>query len=649
MSNDRIAATRSWANGGLAAGLLVLAAGVMLFFAWRIFDAFSVPKEALLKIGTLVLGAGVIWRWWRDGMVRWPWGPIIVAVAAMWGWGWVSLAVTPYPIWTVRLQWFLLHLFLAVFMVPVILNHERQLWWFWKGIALVGALVALIAVGQYFGLDYEQGIRFVRLAEPPLKTEIYSTIGNANYLAAVLAFLLPIAMAAAIDRQSRARAALWWGCVVLLAAALIMTRSKGGLLAGIAGGALFWWLHGMWRRRPIGSVIAGSAGWLIGMLAAVLIGGWLVTATFFGPEAARTPSLMEDWKKLSSLSWDDPSVKGRLLMWQTTLEMVADHPITGIGAGTYGAQYQSYRARVFERLPDPAAVYPASEHSYDEAGHAHSDYLQLLAETGLVGLGLFLGLIALCYVTGLKILRAHDPSLATGPWPLAPLLCGILAALAALLTYAMVDFPLNQPVAGLLFWLGIGTIVAMDAQREPSGGRWRHRLLQRPVPWMAGRLAGGVLGVGLLFLVGLGAVHAIRPVMASAYQRDGWRLMIEQRWAAALPVIEEGLAWEPWQPELTLYLGVAHYQLGHLGLSRAAYRRYQLLYSDYQTLYNLGLIAVRERQFTAAEGYFRQALRFKPTLAEAAALLAVVAEQTGRPDEAQDYRRHAARLRAVGR
>ena len=628
---------------GWVQGLIVFVAVVMLGFTWRTFESFDTPKEALLKIGTLLLGMAVIRGWWREREIRVAWGPIVMVAVAWWAWGWVSLAVSSHPVWTFRFQWYQFHFLLLMLILPLVLHHQDRLLGFWRGVVVIGGIVASIAVMQYVGLDYEQGLRLLELTDTLPKTEIYSTIGNPNYLAAALSFLLPIGLVLAVHSSTPPSsggtatrtgwAVLLWGCAAVITAAILLTQSKGGLLAGAGALAALWWLHGWWRRWPLWKLSAGLLAWAIGV-------GLLLMAL------ANMPSIGQEWAKLTRLSWDDPSVKGRLLMWQTTLAMVADHPVIGIGAGTYGAQYQPYRARVFERLPDPAVVYPAGEHSFTEAGHAHSDYLQIVAETGVVGLSLFLGLVVLCFITGLKLLRVSSNPLPLAPHPLPLLLCGILSALAAILIHAMVDFPLHQPVAALLFWLGIGTVAAISIQQNHFG----HRLLRRPLPWASWQpvwrgTVNGAVGISLLLLAGFGMVHAIKPVMASAYQREAWGLMMRERWPEAVAVIEKGLAWDPNQAELTLYLGVSHYQRGDFPASRAAYQRYQLLYSDYQTLYNLGLIAIREGEFSKAETYFLEALYYKPTLTEAAAALALVAERMGRPDQAQHWRRRAVDLR----
>jgi O-antigen ligase len=644
--------------------LIGLVSGVMVCFTWRTYESFNTPKEAVLKIGTLLLGTVVFWGWVRRRRVGLPWGPMVWAVVALWGWGWVSLLVSPYRLQVVRSQAFSFHLLLVAVLVPLLLKGGKEIVRLWSGVAMLGGAVALIAVAQYFGFNYTQGLRLIPLTQPLVKTEIYSTIGNPNYVAAVLAFLLPIIVVLAVS-GGFARQFVWgrmwtlalWGCAGVAAVALLLSRSKGGFVAGISGFVVLWLLWGRWMSWPLKRMLMiGIKYGGIGLLLFLMI-GWLLPDVFPG-RRLEGAALAQEWEKLSRLSWEDPSVKGRLLIWQTAREMIAAHPIIGIGTGTFGAQYQPYRALVFEKLQDPASTYPASEPSYNEAGQAHNDYLQLAAENGLVGLGLFVGLVCLCFFYGWRLLRKCSSPLLFTPYPF-PLLCGVLAGMAALLTHAAVDFPLNQPVAALLFWLAIGTVLAMDLQRSvmlPSPftlypvpftlhPAFSHRLIEWWPRWL---LSGGVrrtIGTVAFLAVGWLMVGAIRPVVAEAYHRDAWLFMDRHQWAEAMAVIEKGLQWDPSHPELVLYRGVTAYQLGDLSTSRAAYKQYQSLYSDFQTLYNLGLIALRERQFLTAEGYFREALRYKPTLWEAAEALALVAEETGRPEEARRYRQQSVVLR----
>ena len=78
--------------------------------------------------------------------------------------------------------------------------------------------------------------------------------------------------------------------------------------------------------------------------------------------------------------------------WQAALNMLTDHPWTGVGFSNYQPLYEQYRLL---NWPMPL-------------GHAHNIYLNVAAETGLIGLGLYLLLwISIFVLTFRTIRRAH--------------------------------------------------------------------------------------------------------------------------------------------------------------------------------------------------------------------------------------------------
>lgn len=117
----------------------------------------------------------------------------------------------------------------------------------------------------------------------------------------------------------------------------------------------------------------------------------------------------------------------RGLLYRDTWRMVMDKPAFGWGLGAYGTIFRSYNTQESaDGLPQ-----------YYE--HAHSDWLELLAETGFVGaicLILFFALpITVVFGTG---------SLSTGT-------TYALAGCALLAIYACIEFPFANPAVNLLF------------------------------------------------------------------------------------------------------------------------------------------------------------------------------------------------------
>ena len=127
--------------------------------------------------------------------------------------------------------------------------------------------------------------------------------------------------------------------------------------------------------------------------------------------------------------------------------MIAANPISGTGLGTFGLAYPAFK----------------TYGSTDIWDQAHNDYLQLLAESGLVGF------ILLLAGMGLFLLRHVLPVLA-GPWRLQePVALGAGLGLVTLLFHALVDFNLQIPSNGLLFVLLGGLVVRFGGRAGTEG------------------------------------------------------------------------------------------------------------------------------------------------------------------------------------
>lgn len=124
------------------------------------------------------------------------------------------------------------------------------------------------------------------------------------------------------------------------------------------------------------------------------------------------------------------SVLARLELYANVLAMWLERPIAGFGIGAFGHEYQRFQARHFDSLGSSDTILGRIEVS---AGAAHNDYLQLLAESGLVG-------AALAGVLLVLVLRAFAQRSARSPLEWAA-----LAGLLVILAEAVVEFPLQNP------------------------------------------------------------------------------------------------------------------------------------------------------------------------------------------------------------
>src|SRR5215207_6384211 len=101
--------------------------------------------------------------------------------------------------------------------------------------------------------------------------------------------------------------------------------------------------------------------------------------------------------------YQDTSLRGRSSEMLTGLAMFAEHPILGVGAGNYPANYQRYAQLIGIEFRT-------------EARDPHSLYVQLLAETGILGTITFLGMVFLLFDALNKACRAIEDSPRLADW-----------------------------------------------------------------------------------------------------------------------------------------------------------------------------------------------------------------------------------------
>ena len=139
---------------------------------------------------------------------------------------------------------------------------------------------------------------------------------------------------------------------------------------------------------------------------------------------------------------------GRTDIWKIGWRMVEDKPLHGVGAGNF--QYSS-----IHYLLEPGEI-QRDEFIVDIPAVAHNMYLEALAETGVIGLGLFLAILVIALWTAARAATRFDRAGENG---LALIASGVAVGLVS--TYAA-NFFLSASLSKLL-WLLIGLGPAMLA------------------------------------------------------------------------------------------------------------------------------------------------------------------------------------------
>jgi O-antigen ligase len=161
---------------------------------------------------------------------------------------------------------------------------------------------------------------------------------------------------------------------------LIVSWSRGAWIGFVAAALVIGFFAA--RRRWIGIVLVGA---LVGGSTFFLVAG-LAPASLVARFSDFTQEVVSYDVRGVQISDANYAVIERLAHWQAAIGMATDHPWLGVGFGAYEAAYPHYALMNW-----PIAL-----------GHAHNYYLNLLAETGIVGL---IGYIAAWLIIGLLTLR----------------------------------------------------------------------------------------------------------------------------------------------------------------------------------------------------------------------------------------------------
>lgn len=352
-------------------------AGLYLFALALPFNLWSV--QAGLGLATLSL---LLRHFWLREALRFPaplWAPISLYVAAI-GLSLAGSGEPPPTLHTALGFWPVLAPLVLAAAIPDT-RTLRRMWWLAGGMA---ALMGLYGVLQHYtGADWFRV--HTTLSKPaPATPGRFLAIGNFEAhttYAFTLAFPALMAVALLAQASSRWRERLaFFGVAALCSAGILLSYVRAvwvGLIVGFGAMALL--------RR---------GAWLRASLVLVLLGGTLV---------AVSPSL-----RARALSVVDPTYNvGRAYIWERSWRMLADHPVSGIGFGTYRRLQDAYF--------DPAA--PPEE--VPRTG-AHSTYLHLLVETGALGLLAFLWLwvrffrVAAATYRRLRVTALRERALVTG-------------------------------------------------------------------------------------------------------------------------------------------------------------------------------------------------------------------------------------------
>src|SRR6266851_1172622 len=332
---------------------------------------------------------------------------------------------------------------LAVYFVAtlIFIDTPRRLRTIVRTIVIFGFLLAMFGLTQSFTSDGTRVYWFRQLAQSTAFGPFINRHHFAGYMELAIALPLGLLFSGAIESYKRP---IYAFVALMMGVALIMTNSRGGIIS-LAAEILFLAVvatPGLRRgeRRPRAQRIRSAllrAGLAFGLIV-VLIGGTIAV----GGSDVFT-------RLLGTPSAEDPTT-GRSHFWHVTLDVIKAYPVIGSGLGSFSVIYTRYDTR----------------NGYLRLEQAHNDYLQVLADGGLVGGAIGLAFILILFRQGFTR-RETDDKFRRG------VATGALAGCFAVLVHSFFDFTLHTTANALLFLI-LAALATQDS-RVDQGSNYRRR------------------------------------------------------------------------------------------------------------------------------------------------------------------------------
>lgn len=318
-------------------------------------------------------------------------------------------------------------------------DSSRRLKRLAAGIVIFGGSMAFFGILQW--LANPQGIYGWR---PTPQAIPFASFVNQHHFAALMEMTTGVTLGLLLGKATkRDKRVLLLIAVLLMTVAVVLTGSRGGLLSILivaVTAAALGYVREESGSDAVRTIPRKFALIGFGTAFAVLLVAMVV---FLGGDA----SLL---RGIGITAQNDVS-SGRFHFWNVALRIFLDHPFIGAGLDSFGTAYPRYD----------------SWNGTFRVEQAHNDYLQILADAGIVGFACVAAFVFLLIRKGLRVINGeterHRRAIAVGA----------LAGCVGILVHSFFDFPLRTPANA--FVMIVLVVLATTSVKFPHRHRSRRR------------------------------------------------------------------------------------------------------------------------------------------------------------------------------
>ncbi len=325
-------------------------------------------------------------------------------------------------------------LLLALLLATSLLARREYLAHLPMFLAGYGLVLALFGLIQYFSWD---GRFFWWRQTTDLVTAPFGPFVAHNHFAGYMELLLPIPIAFVILQVGRIEARIFYGfAAALMGGAAIASLARGGFIS------LFAQLIFLAAATPFISHQGRHSGRhdisharshrrkptkVAAPLIAVMVITVAIGASIYWIGLEPVINRITQGKIVATDAKEDSFLVSRGWIWRDTITMIRAHLVPGVGLGAFETAFP---------------IYSQSDGSL-QIGQAHNDYLQLVAEAGVLGVVLLLWFLGIVLSQTFRGMQVSDPLLAA-------LALGCGGSIVGMMVHSIFDFNLQLPSHALL-------------------------------------------------------------------------------------------------------------------------------------------------------------------------------------------------------
>lgn len=499
----------------------------------------------------------------------------------------ISLSFILSPNKTISFQDYftLISYFFIFFLVKNYVNSQPQIESFIKIFFITSFIVSLYTIIQYYNLD------------PYLKnlTNLTSTIGLKNWISNYIGMFFPITFIFFLVKKNKQNKIIYYFLLSIFYITLIICQSRGIWIS--IGLTLIFAIYVIFKFRLI-KIFQENRKWLILLLSTILA----ITIVYSTGNPLNKSIVTAPQRALSTFNENDPSINARRLIWETTINMIKEKPLLGSGIGTFKLIYLNYQAELLKNKPEYLKYFA-------NAGEAHNEYLQMAAEIGIIGLGIFLMIIFMLYKIVFISLNAKiDESKKLT-------LLGMILGISCFLIHSLFAFPLHVPVLGTSFFILFGLTVSYAKNIDYSNQfkRKTNNYVKLKIQIIKSKKLKVILTAFIIILfLFLVDIWVLKPYIAEIYYFKGIKNYTEKSYDEALNNFEYAVKLNPKNGRILNALGTAYLNFNKLKEAEIVLELAKKYRNDPTIYYNLGLAYMNEKLYKNAEYEFKQSIYYMP-------------------------------------